>query len=108
MASTYSSYSELREDIINIIKEWLFGTEDMFDNEDLECMVDDIMKIINKKYQLQNRNIVIESVLTPEHKVTLESLLNIVNVFGLLIRNQLIRLCQIVYSRYHNKRHTKL
>ena len=108
MASTYSSYSELREDINNIIKEWHFGTEDMFDNEDLECVVDDIMKIINKKYQLQNRNIVIESVLTPEHKVTLESLLNIVNVFGLLIRNQLIRLCQIVYSRYHNKRHTKL
>ena len=66
MTSTYSSYSELREDINNIIKEWLFGTEDMFDNEDLECMVDDIMKIINKKYQLQNRNIVIESVLTPE------------------------------------------
>jgi len=29
-----------------------FGTEDMFDNEDLECMADDIMKIINKKYQL--------------------------------------------------------
>ena len=108
MTSTYSSYSELREDINNIIKEWLFGTEDMFDNEDLECVVDDIMKIINKKYQLQNRNIVIESVLTPEHKVTLESLLNIVNVFGLLIRNQLIRLCLIVYSRYHNKRHTKL
>ena len=50
VASTYSSYSELREDINNIIKEWLFGTEDMFDNEDLECMVDDIMKIINKKY----------------------------------------------------------
>ena len=24
----------------------------MFDNEDLECMADDIMKIINKKYQL--------------------------------------------------------
>ena len=108
MTSTYSSYSELREDINNIIKEWLFGTEDMFDNEDLECMVDDIIKITNKKLQLQNRNIVIESVLTPEHKVTLESLLNIVNVFGLLIRNQLIRLCQIVYSRYHNKRHTKL
>ena len=85
-----------------------FGTEDMFDNEDLECMVDDIMKIINKKYQLQNRNNVIESVLTPEHKVTVESLRNKVNVFGLLIRNQLIRLCQIVYSRYHNKRHTKL
>ena len=53
VTSTYSSYSELREDINNIIKEWLFGTEDMFDNEDLECMVDDIMKIINKKYQLQ-------------------------------------------------------
>ena len=24
----------------------------MFDKEDLECMADDIMKIINKKYQL--------------------------------------------------------
>ena len=38
----------LREGINNILKEWHFGTEDMFDNEDLECMADDIMKIINK------------------------------------------------------------
>ena len=105
MASTYSSYSELREDINNIIKEWHFGTEDMFDNEDLECMVDDIMKIINKKYQLQNRNNVIERVHTQEHKVTEESLQNKVNAFGLSIRNQLIRVCQIVYSKYYNKRH---
>ena len=42
----------LREDINNILREWHFGTEEMFDNEDLECMADDIMKIINKKYQL--------------------------------------------------------
>ena len=53
--------TDLREDINNILKEWHFGTEDMFDNEDLECMADDIMKIINKKYQLplkqkQSRN----------------------------------------------------
>jgi hypothetical protein len=51
----------LREDINNILREWHFGTEEMFDNEDLECMADDIMKIINKKYQLplkqkQSRN----------------------------------------------------
>ena len=77
----------------------------MFDNEDLECMVDDIIKIINKKYQLQNRNNVIERVLTPEHKVTEESLQNKVNVFGLSIRNQLILLCQIEYSKYYNKRY---
>jgi len=42
----------IREDINNVLKEWHFGTENMFDNEDLECMADDIMKIINKKYQL--------------------------------------------------------
>ncbi len=44
--------TEIREDINNVLKEWHFGTEDMFDNEDLEYMADDIMKIINKKYQL--------------------------------------------------------
>lgn len=53
--------TDIREDINNVLKEWHFGTEDMFDNEDLECMADDIMKIINKKYQLplkqkQSRN----------------------------------------------------
>ena len=44
--------TDIREDINNVLKEWHFGTEYMFDNEDLECMADDIMKIINKKYQL--------------------------------------------------------
>ena len=44
--------TDIREDINNVLKEWHFGTEDMFDKEDLECMADDIMKIINKKYQL--------------------------------------------------------
>ena len=53
--------TDIREDINNVLKEWHFGTEDMFDNEDLESMADDIMKIINKKYQLplkqkQSRN----------------------------------------------------
>lgn len=55
-----STTTDIREDINNVLKEWHFGTEDMFDNEDLECMADDIMKIINKKYQLtlkqQSRN----------------------------------------------------
>jgi hypothetical protein len=56
-----STITDVREDINNVLKEWHFGTEDMFDNEDLECMADDIMKIINKKYQLplkqkQSRN----------------------------------------------------
>ena len=40
--------TDVREDINNILREWHFGTENMFDNEDLECMADDIMKIINK------------------------------------------------------------
>ena len=44
--------TDIREDINHVLKEWHFGTEYMFDNEDLECMADDIMKIINKKYQL--------------------------------------------------------
>lgn len=61
VASTaVTTTDNLREGINNILKEWHFGTEDMFDNEDLECMADDIMKIINKKYQLplkqQSRN----------------------------------------------------
>jgi hypothetical protein len=56
-----STITDVREDINNVLKEWHFGTEDMFDNEDLEYMADDIMKIINKKYQLplkqkQSRN----------------------------------------------------
>ena len=44
--------TDVREDINNILREWHFGTENMFDNEDLECMADDIIKVINKKYQL--------------------------------------------------------
>ena len=44
--------TDIREDINNVLKEWHFGTENMFDNEDLECMADDIIKVINKKYQL--------------------------------------------------------
>jgi hypothetical protein len=43
-----SSCSELREDIPNIIKEWHFGTEYLFDDEDLEDMTSDIMKVISK------------------------------------------------------------
>ena len=43
---------DVREDINIILREWHFGTEEMFDNEDLECMADDIIKVINKKYQL--------------------------------------------------------
>ena len=44
-----TTITDIREDINNVLKEWHFGTETMFDNEDLECMGDDIMKIINKK-----------------------------------------------------------
>ncbi|MCJ7637192.1 MAG: hypothetical protein MUO21_06845 [Nitrososphaeraceae archaeon] len=47
--SSSSSYSELREDINNIIKEWHFGTEDVFEDKDLEEMTSDIMRIVNKK-----------------------------------------------------------
>ncbi|MGZ5485672.1 MAG: hypothetical protein ACXW0J_04820 [Nitrososphaeraceae archaeon] len=43
------SYSELREDINNIIKEWHFGTEDVFEDKDLEEMTSDIMRVVNKK-----------------------------------------------------------
>ena len=43
------SYSELREDINNIIKEWHFGTEDVFEDKDLEEMTSEIMRVVNKK-----------------------------------------------------------
>ena len=53
-------YTELREDINNIIKEWHFGAEEMFDNTDLEDMTSDIMKAINKNnhhyYNYNNNN----------------------------------------------------
>ncbi|MGZ5510029.1 MAG: hypothetical protein ACXWFC_06080 [Nitrososphaeraceae archaeon] len=35
--------TDIREDINNVLKGWHFGTEDMFDNEDLECKADDLM-----------------------------------------------------------------
>ena len=38
--------TDIREDINNVLKEWHFGTEDMFDDEDLECMTNDIMEVI--------------------------------------------------------------
>ena len=44
-----SSCSELREDINNIIKEWHFGTEDLFEEKDLEEMTSEIMRVVNKK-----------------------------------------------------------
>ena len=49
MVLSSSSCSKLREDIHTIIKEWHFGTEYMFDDEDLEDMTSDIMKVIKKK-----------------------------------------------------------
>ena len=55
IATATSTTTDLRKDINNILKELHFGTEDMFDNEDLECMTDDIMKIINKKCQLSQK-----------------------------------------------------
>ena len=48
--------TDIREDINNVLKEWHFGTEDMFDNEDLESMADDIMKIINKNINYHQNN----------------------------------------------------
>ncbi len=48
-SSSSSSCSELREDINNIIKEWHFGTEDLFEDEDLEEMTSEIMRVVNKK-----------------------------------------------------------
>ena len=48
-SSSSSSYSELREDINNIIKEWHFGTEDLFEDKDLEEMTSEIMRVVNKK-----------------------------------------------------------
>jgi hypothetical protein len=47
--SSSSPCSELREDINNIIKEWHFGTEDQFEDKDLEEMTSDIMRVVNKK-----------------------------------------------------------
>ena len=49
MTSSSSSCSELREDINNIIKEWHFGTEDVFEDKDLEEMTSEIMRVVNKK-----------------------------------------------------------
>ena len=48
-SSSSSSCSELREDINNIIKEWHFGTEDQFEDKDLEEMTSEIMRVVNKK-----------------------------------------------------------
>jgi hypothetical protein len=48
-SSSSSSCSELREDINNIIKEWHFGTEDQFEDKDLEDMTSEIMRVVNKK-----------------------------------------------------------
>ena len=61
LPSSPPTTTDIREDINNVLKEWHFETENMFDNEDLECMADDIIKVINKKYQLplkkkQSRN----------------------------------------------------
>jgi hypothetical protein len=53
--TTAVTTTDIRKDINNILKEWHFGTEYMFDDEDLECMTEDIMKIINKKYQLSQK-----------------------------------------------------
>ena len=38
--------TDLKEDIKNILIEWHIGAEDMFDDEDLECMTNDIMEVI--------------------------------------------------------------
>ena len=38
--------TDLKENIKNILIEWHIGTEDMFDDEDLECMTNDIMEVI--------------------------------------------------------------
>ena len=48
-SSSSSSCSELREDINNIIKEWHFGTEDQFEDKDLEEMTSEIMRVVNKR-----------------------------------------------------------
>ena len=39
----------LREEISTIIQDWHTGCEDMFDNEDLEEMTSDIMKVFSEK-----------------------------------------------------------
>lgn len=49
LSTTIATTTDIRKDINNILKEWHFGTEYMFDDEDLECMTEDIMKIIKKK-----------------------------------------------------------
>jgi hypothetical protein len=49
LTSSSSSCSGLREDINNIIKEWHFGTEDLFEDKDLEEMTSEIMRVVNKK-----------------------------------------------------------
>jgi hypothetical protein len=49
LTSSSSPCSELREDINNIIKEWHFGTEDQFEDKDLEEMTSEIMRVVNKK-----------------------------------------------------------
>ena len=55
IATTAVTTTDIRKDINNIFKEWHFRTQYMFDDEDLECMTEDIMKIINKKYQLSQK-----------------------------------------------------
>jgi hypothetical protein len=63
LTSSSSSCSELREDINNIIKEWHFGTEDLFEDKDLEEMTSEIMRVVNKKrppienHQSQKNNV---------------------------------------------------
>ena len=49
LTSSSSSYSEPRKNINNIIKEWHFGTEDLFEDKDLEEMTSEIMRVVNKK-----------------------------------------------------------
>ena len=44
-----STITDVREDINNVLKEWHFGTEDVFEDKDLEEMTSDIMRIVNKK-----------------------------------------------------------
>ncbi len=41
--------TDIREDINNVLKEWHFGTEDQFEDKDLEEMTSEIMRVVNKK-----------------------------------------------------------